>query len=65
MRTAGGTKSLKKLFLEARVPLSRRRSAAVLVDADGGVRWVAGISRTPSESPRAGEEALFLTVLDD
>jgi tRNA(Ile)-lysidine synthase len=65
MRTAGGTKALKKLFLEARVPLSRRRSTAILTDAAGAVWWVAGIPRTPPESPREGEEALFLTVLDD
>jgi tRNA(Ile)-lysidine synthase len=64
MRTAGGTKSLKKLFLEARIPLSRRSDTAVLADAAGSVWWVAGIARRPPEAPAAGEEALFLTVVD-
>jgi tRNA(Ile)-lysidine synthase len=65
MRTAGGTKSLKKLFLEARIPLSRRSDTAVLADAAETVWWVAGIARRPPEAPGAGEEALFLTVVDD
>jgi tRNA(Ile)-lysidine synthase len=64
MRTAGGTKTLKKLFLEHRVPLSMRPKLPVLVDASGAVLWVAGIPRPPLTRPRPGEEPLCLSVVD-
>jgi tRNA(Ile)-lysidine synthase len=49
-----GSKKLKKLFLEARVPLSERDRMPVLVDARGHVLWVVGlrmsdVSRVPGE----------------
>lgn len=43
VRTTGGTKSLKKLMIERRVPLQERSQRPVLVDADGAVLWVAGL----------------------
>jgi tRNA(Ile)-lysidine synthase len=63
MATAGGTKTLKKLFLEHRIPRSQRHCTPVLVDAQGSVLWVVGIPRAPVFAPRPGEEALLLTVL--
>lgn len=64
MRTAGGSKTLKKLFLEHRVPRSLRRTLPVLVDATGAVLWVAGVPRPPLNRPRPGETPLFLNVVD-
>jgi tRNA(Ile)-lysidine synthase len=64
MRTSGGSKTLKKLFLEHRVPLSLRPKLPVLVDGSGAVLWVAGVPRPPLIRPRPGEEPLFLNVVD-
>lgn len=65
IRTAGGTKALKKLFVERRVPRSARSRAAVVVDAGGRVVWVPGVERSPEPRPLPGETAIFLSILDD
>lgn len=62
MRTPGGTKRLKKLFGEARVPAGRRAAVPVLADAEGRVVWVAGVAQDPATTPRAGEHALLLRI---
>ncbi len=64
IRTRGGTKPLKKLFGEARVPRAARARVPVVADADGTLVWVAGIAQAPSTVPRAGERALFLAMVD-
>jgi tRNA(Ile)-lysidine synthetase-like protein len=65
VRTSGGTKTLKKLFVERRVPRSVRHQLPVLVDSEGTILWVGGIERAPGTPPRSGEEALFLTIVND
>ena len=65
VRTSGGTKTLKKLFVERRIPRSLRHEIPVLVDAGGSVLWIGGIERAPGTPPRSGEEALFLTIVND
>jgi tRNA(Ile)-lysidine synthase len=62
MKTGGGTKTLKKLFLEHRVPRSRRQRLPVLADATGSIVWVSGIGRPPASAPAAGAEAILLTI---
>lgn len=64
MRTTGGGKSLKKLFLESRIPRSVRARLPVLADASGEVLWVGAVPRGPIRRPGAGEDALILSVLD-
>ena len=64
IETSGGTKTLKKLFLEERIPRSRRDHLPVLVDSAGRVLWVAGLRRTRRWPPGSGQEALFLTVVN-
>lgn len=44
IRTAGGTRKLKKLFAEHRLSREDRNSCPVLVDRAGRVMWVAGLS---------------------
>jgi tRNA(Ile)-lysidine synthase len=61
MRTRAGTRTLKKLFNEARVPLPRRRRAPVLADAAGAVLWVGGVGQG-SPSPAPGEPAFTLEL---
>jgi len=41
-----GTRKLKKLLLEARIPSRRRGQVPLLVDGAGRVLWVAGVART-------------------
>ncbi|HEX2205918.1 MAG TPA: tRNA lysidine(34) synthetase TilS [Longimicrobium sp.] len=63
VRTPGGTKTLKKLFGEARVPRSMRARVPVLADAGGAVLWVAGLARAVPP-PRPGEPGLTVDVTD-
>lgn len=63
--TSGGTKSLKKLFLEDRIPRSRRAALPVLADATGRVLWVAGVRRDLLTSPAERGPTLFLTITND
>ena len=48
-----------------RVPRSLRHQLPVLVDAAGAVLWVGGMERAPGTPARAGEDALFLTIVND
>jgi tRNA(Ile)-lysidine synthase len=49
VQTRGGTKSLKKLMIEARVPSSERGQRPVVVDSNGQVVWVPGLPVIPPE----------------
>lgn len=46
MRTSGGTRKLKRIFLEARIPAPERRTLAVLADAEGEILWIPGLARS-------------------
>ena len=46
IRLRGGTRKVKKLLLEARIPASERGTLPVLVDCGGRVLWVPGVART-------------------
>lgn len=65
IRTPGGTKTLKKLFVERRVPRSARSRTAVVADAAGRVLWVVGVQRSRGPDSPPGEPAIFLSILDD
>ncbi|HSM59656.1 MAG TPA: tRNA lysidine(34) synthetase TilS, partial [Longimicrobiales bacterium] len=64
VRLAYGTKKLKKLFLERRVPPSARAGVALLVDADGTVLWIPGIARSVHAVPTEGEETMTIEIAD-
>jgi len=57
-----GSKKLKKLFLEARVPPGRRHRVPVVVDATGAVLWVPDVVRSADASPAEGEAVLTLRI---
>jgi tRNA(Ile)-lysidine synthase len=65
LRTPRGARSLKRIFLDERVPRARRRRLPLLVDAEGEVLWVAGISRGALRGASPGGESFILTVLHD
>jgi tRNA(Ile)-lysidine synthase len=62
VRTRGGTRPLKKLLGEARVPLRARAALPVLADSAGAVLWVPGVARADGVAPRPGERAITLAV---
>ncbi len=67
-RTEAGSKKLKKLFGELRVPVAERRELPILVDAGGWVIWIPGRHQAPGTAPPSdaeGEgEPWFLGVRD-
>lgn len=54
IRMAYGSKKLKKMFLEERIPVGDRPRIAVLVDASGAVLWVPGVARSVRGTPGDG-----------
>jgi tRNA(Ile)-lysidine synthase len=64
IRTPGGTKTLKKLFGERRVPRARRTTLPLLADAGDAVLWVPGVARALAAAPEPGHDALFLTIAE-
>jgi tRNA(Ile)-lysidine synthase len=60
MRTQGGEKKLKKLFVELRIPVRDRPRTPLLVEATGEVIWIAGwksgvaIPPLSADAPRWG-----------
>jgi tRNA(Ile)-lysidine synthase len=51
IRLPGGTKKVKKLLLEARIPRAERSRVPLVVDADGDVLWIPGVARAAREGP--------------
>ena len=64
MKTRAGTKKLKKLFLEARIPRPRRARSAVLADAEGRVLWAHGLARAADAEPLPGEATITISITD-
>jgi tRNA(Ile)-lysidine synthase len=50
IRLPGGTRKVKKVLLEARIPASERGSLPILVDGGGRVLWLPGVARTDAVS---------------
>lgn len=46
MRLPGGSRTLKKLLTEARIPVDERRRIPILVDAAGEVLWIPGVAKS-------------------
>ncbi len=65
MRMGYGSKKLKKLFAEARVPVHERAAVPILADAQGRICWVVGVARSSDAPAREGAPALRITVTDD
>jgi tRNA(Ile)-lysidine synthase len=63
VRTPAGTRTLKRLFNDRRVPRGERARVAVLADARGRVLWVPGVARA-APPPAPGEPGLTLEIAD-
>ena len=64
MRMSYGSKKLKKLFAERRIPFHERSAQPVLVDRDNQVLWVAGVARSSEAATVDGTDALTIMVSD-
>jgi tRNA(Ile)-lysidine synthase len=60
IRLPGGTKKVKKLLLERRIPASERRGVPLVVDAEGHVLWIPGLAR--AEWSRHSSDAPGLAI---
>lgn len=65
IRLTGGTRKLKKLFNDRRVPVGERHRVPVLVDSADRVLWVAGVGVAAPEDDVAYEEFLLELELVD
>jgi tRNA(Ile)-lysidine synthase len=59
IRLGGGTRKLKKLFGDRRIPLSERSRLPVLADRSGNVLWVEGLATAESNLGSRGDYSLL------
>jgi len=64
IRLASGTKKLKKLFVERRVPKPERRRIPVLAERNGVVLWIAGVARAIGTDPAPAGPVFRVVVRD-
>jgi tRNA(Ile)-lysidine synthase len=62
IRMPYGSKKLKKVFAEARIPLGERARRPVLVDREGAVLWVPGLARAADLPEATGGTSLIFSV---
>ena len=62
LRYSYGSKKLKKVFGEARVPVDERSRVPVVVDGSGRVLWVPGVSRSCLLIPSEEESSLAIAL---
>jgi tRNA(Ile)-lysidine synthase len=62
IRLAGGTKKVKKLFLERRMPEARRGRTPLVVDAEGEVLWIPEVARAEPPPGRLSRGALGIGI---
>ena len=62
IRLPGGTKKVKKVLLERRIPPSERHRIAMVADARGEVLWIPGLARAEGAGYADGPRALCIGV---
>ncbi|MEE2863091.1 MAG: tRNA lysidine(34) synthetase TilS [Gemmatimonadota bacterium] len=63
LRNRAGSRKVKKLMLEQRIPIRQREVMPVLVDARGDVLWVPGVARSTSAETKVGTPSLRVRIL--
>jgi tRNA(Ile)-lysidine synthetase-like protein len=61
VRTPAGTRTLKRLLNDRRIPRAARARVAVLADARGRIVWVAGVARA-APLPLPGQPGLTIEI---
>jgi tRNA(Ile)-lysidine synthase len=64
IRVLGGTRRLKRLIGELRIPRGEREELPLLVDREGAVLWIPGRWRSPALEPGAGTNTWTIGVRD-
>jgi len=62
IRLAVGTKKVKKILLESRIPPSERHRVPLVVDAEGDVIWIPGLARAEAAGRRDASAHLEIGV---
>jgi tRNA(Ile)-lysidine synthase len=62
IRLQAGSRKVKKVLLEHRIPSARRDAVPVLVDAEGEVLWIPDIARSTLARPRPGAPSLRIRI---
>jgi tRNA(Ile)-lysidine synthase len=62
LRLDYGTKKVKKVLLEARIPAAQRASVPVLAEGRGRVLWLAGVARSVDALPKEDHEVLTIEI---
>lgn len=60
----GGTKKVKNLFIDAKIPLSQRDRMPLLVDASGRILWIPGLRRAREALVRSqSDRCLYMKIV--
>ena len=62
IRLRGGSRKVKKVLLEHRIPFATRDTLPVLVDAEGEVLWIPRVVRSTVARPRPGVPSLNVRI---
>ena len=62
MKHTYGSKKLKKIFAEKRVPVEERSRVPIVVDGKERILWIPGVARSSLLLPGADDDALMLSV---
>ena len=62
IRLRGGSRKVKKILLEHRIPSATRDTLPVLVDAEGEVLWIPQVVRSSVARPRPGVPSLNVRI---
>lgn len=62
LRRTGGSRKVKKILLEHRIPSIDRNTLPVLVDASGEVLWIPGVARSTVAIPSVGTPSLRIRI---
>jgi tRNA(Ile)-lysidine synthase len=65
IRLPGGTRKLKKLFADRRIPLSERGRLPVLADRNGNVLWIDGLTAAEARRESDDRPSFLEFELDD
>ncbi|OKO93473.1 tRNA(Ile)-lysidine synthetase [Geobacillus proteiniphilus] len=60
LKGTGGTKKLKEIFIEAKIPRMERDRWPIVEDADGRILWVPGLKKSALEAQNRGQARYIL-----
>lgn len=60
LKGTGGTKKIKEIFIEAKVPRTERDGWPIVEDADGRILWVPGLKKSAFEAEDRGQARYIL-----